>query len=284
MAVACEYCGNDLPGQVKFCPKCGGSVAPAKSYDTNVSTEPLFSNPAQRKTVALIPDTEELPPATVSTDKFSQPATDVLKTQIGPAATPTAPIPSKSPMKLVAVLGVLVLVIVAALSLYFATGKSSDAIADATATPSPTVESTPTETPQAAASATPDAQPSPQKNAEIASDASEPSGGKPKTSSGSAQAPPVVTAEPEPALTAEDHIKLGVNAKTPSAALAEYQQALRLDPANRDVYYLMGLSYQQLGHSEQALDAYRQCTSGKYSSVAAQHVKRLEKELKKSKN
>ena len=282
MPVACEYCGNELPGQVKFCPKCGGSVTPPKRYDTNVSTEPLFSKDAQRKTVALTPETEEFPAATVSTDKFSQPATDVLKTQIGPAATPTAPIPSKSPMKLVAVIGLIMLVGAAALGLYFATGNSSQSLAEAT--PSPTVQSSPTETPQSVTAATPDVQPSPPETAGKPSDASESSGGKPKAVAGSTPATPTGKTEPEPALTAEDHIKLGVNAKTPSAALAEYQQALRLDPANRDVYYLMGLSYQQLGHSEQALDAYRQCTSGKYASVAAQHVKRLEKELKKTKN
>ncbi|MBS1791430.1 MAG: tetratricopeptide repeat protein [Acidobacteria bacterium] len=284
MPVACEYCGNELPGQVKFCPKCGGSVTPPKSYDTNVSTEPLFSHDFQRETAALIPDTEELPPATVSTDKVSPPATDVLKTHIGPAATPTAPIPSKSPMKVVAIVGLFVLVAVAALSLYFATGNSADTVADANATPSPTVQPTPTETPQPQASAAPDVQSSPQETAEKTPEGSEVSGGKPKAAVGSTAATPTGKTETGSALTAEDHIKLGVNAKNPSTALAEYQQALKLDPANRDVYYLMGLSYQQLGQSEQALNAYRQCTSGKYASVAAQHVKRLEKELKKAKN
>lgn len=284
MSVKCEYCGNELPGQVKFCPKCGGSVQPPKSYNTNVSTEPLFSSDFQRKTAALIPDTEELPSATESTDQISHPATDPLKTRIEQIAIPTAPHPSKSPMKLVAILGVMVLIGAAALGLYFANGNSSDAIADATASPSPVFEPTPIETPQPQASATADAQPSPQESAERNSETAESSVGKAKALPGSTPTPSIVKPEPEPALTAADHIQLGINAKTPSAAIAEYQQAQMLDPANRDVYYLMGLSYQQLGQQEQALGAYRQCTSGKYASVAAQHVKRLEKELKRAKN
>jgi len=68
-----------------------------------------------------------------------------------------------------------------------------------------------------------------------------------------------------------------------------YQEALRefgyvksLDPGNKSVYYLIGQTYNKMGQPERALEAYRQCTSGVYASVAQNNVKLLEKKLGKT--
>jgi len=64
-------------------------------------------------------------------------------------------------------------------------------------------------------------------------------------------------------------------------ALAEFERVKKLDPANKDVYYLMGLTYFKMNQLGQALEAYRQCTSGVYASVSERAVKNLEKKVGK---
>lgn len=64
-------------------------------------------------------------------------------------------------------------------------------------------------------------------------------------------------------------------------ALQEYEYVRKLDPGNKDVYYLIGSTYQRLNQLQQALDAYRQCTSGTYVGVAQSAVKNLEKKVGK---
>jgi tetratricopeptide (TPR) repeat protein len=64
-------------------------------------------------------------------------------------------------------------------------------------------------------------------------------------------------------------------------ALAEFERYKKLDPDNKDVYYVIGLTYQKMNQLGQALEAYRQCTSGQYASVAQGHVKSLEKKVGK---
>ena len=280
MMVKCESCGNELPKQVKFCTRCGVAVSQAQSYETNVyATEPLSADEgatAVQKTEALTPDTEEFPSSSVSTGKVSHSTAGGLKTPTNISGASTSPIRSKSSKTPATVIALLLIAVVAAVGIYFATGNPSTTI-EPVASPTPISAPTPGETQPLLNSATPDAQASPQETVEKTSDsAAEKSkipAGSPASSIGSRDA--------LPALTAADHIKLGVNSSNPSAALAEYQQALKLDPSNTDVHYLMGLAYQQLGQLDQALDAYRQCASGKYASVAAQHVKKLEKDLKK---
>lgn len=88
-----------------------------------------------------------------------------------------------------------------------------------------------------------------------------------------------------PKLTAEDHKKLGINHMNSGRfqeALAEYESMKRLDPGNKDVYYLMGLTYGKMNQLDKALESYRQCTSGTYVGVAQSAVKNLEKKLKVS--
>jgi uncharacterized Zn finger protein (UPF0148 family) len=64
-------------------------------------------------------------------------------------------------------------------------------------------------------------------------------------------------------------------------ALAEFERVKKIDPANKDVYYLMGLTYYKMDQPGQALEAYRQCTSGVYASVSQSAVKNLEKKAGK---
>jgi tetratricopeptide (TPR) repeat protein len=64
-------------------------------------------------------------------------------------------------------------------------------------------------------------------------------------------------------------------------ALAEFARVKNLDPANKDIYYLIGSAYHGMNQVEQALEAYRQCTSGDYASVSRDAVKRLEKKVGK---
>jgi len=64
-------------------------------------------------------------------------------------------------------------------------------------------------------------------------------------------------------------------------AVAEFERVKNLNPANKDVYYLIGLAYEGMSQLERALEAYRQCTSGDYASVSRNAVKKLEKKVGK---
>jgi TolA-binding protein len=90
------------------------------------------------------------------------------------------------------------------------------------------------------------------------------------------------TAQPE--LSANDHLKNGLallNARLYQDAIREFEGVRRLAPANKDIHYLLGQAYHQMGKLDQALAAYRQCTSGVYATVSQNHVKTLEKKLGK---
>lgn len=291
MSVYCQSCGNELPQQVKFCPRCGVSVSPDQSPGNDVmSTEPLFAQETatvQQGTEALVPNTEELPVASPLTGKISQPATAALKSQKEVVAIPTAAIRPKpgSPMKLAAFAGFFLLAAVAAAGIYFSTGKSPSTSANPVSTPNTIPQPTPSENQQPVNAATPaEPQTSPtgtaakptEKNGEVAD-------AKSKSITGSADGNSTAKSAVPATASAADHIKLGLSAGSPSEALVAYKRAQQIDPANMDVHYLMGLAYQQLGQPDQALTAYRKCTSGTYASVAAQHVKKLEKDLSKSK-
>ena len=62
-------------------------------------------------------------------------------------------------------------------------------------------------------------------------------------------------------------------------ALQEFESIKKLDPGNKDVYYLLGHTYNKMNQPERALEAYRQCTSGKYAFVSQGNVKILEKKI-----
>ncbi|MEK7830666.1 MAG: tetratricopeptide repeat protein [Acidobacteriota bacterium] len=232
-----------------------------------------------QQTEALVPDTEEMPVTSVSTNKISQPATAALKSQKVVAATAAIQPKPGSPMKLVAFAGIFLLAAVAAASIYFSAGKSPETTADPVSTPNTVAQPTPVESQQPVNTATPiEAQTPPSESAEKPPEKDGDVSDQKTKPAGKGSAPSTATAA-----TAADHIKLGISAGNPSAALAEYKKALQLEPGNMDVHYLMGLAYQQMGQPDQALASYRKCASGTYASVAAQHVKKLERDMSKSK-
>lgn len=330
MVAKCASCGSELPENVKFCVMCGASIAPVKSYETNITplgTEPLIRQDTvdvygKTEVLASDPlDTNDLPAKKNSTAKVPEPetdplkyntqattipvATDPLKYQTKETAIPTAAMQRKSPLKMAALTAVILLGGVAAASLYFSSRNSSNNSIEPVVTPSPTAEATPGLIAEATPNATPlpanpgtpgKAQavpsptasnekaanvPAPQSAAQVAEVVTRPA--PTSTPAPPASTPVVTKTETTTAVSAAEHIQRGLKAKSPASALAEYQAALRADPANKDVHYLMGLAYQQLGQQDQAVAAYRKCTSGPYASVAAQHVKKLDKDSKKSK-
>jgi uncharacterized Zn finger protein (UPF0148 family) len=96
--------------------------------------------------------------------------------------------------------------------------------------------------------------------------------------------PPTPEKQVAAGISAETYLNQGISYLTSSRyqeALQEFEQAKRLDPGNKNVYYLIGQAYQKMNQLERALEAYRQCTSGHYASPAQNHVKILEKKVGK---
>jgi tetratricopeptide (TPR) repeat protein len=95
---------------------------------------------------------------------------------------------------------------------------------------------------------------------------------------------PKSTPRPEPTVSSGELIQRGNqlnNGGDLRGALREYEKALKQDPSNADVHYLMGTVYFKLRDFEAARDAYQKCTSGVYANVARSALKNVEKELKK---
>jgi tetratricopeptide (TPR) repeat protein len=85
-------------------------------------------------------------------------------------------------------------------------------------------------------------------------------------------------------VSAENNKKQGIayyNAGQYQEALREFESVKKLDPGNKDVYYLIGLTYFKMNQLERALEAYRQCTSGQFASVSQNSVRMLEKKVGK---
>jgi tetratricopeptide (TPR) repeat protein len=98
--------------------------------------------------------------------------------------------------------------------------------------------------------------------------------------------PPHTTpAQPaEPSLSTEQYIERGTkqfNEGNPAGALKDYQSALKRQPGNDNVYYLIGLAYEKMGNYDAALESYDRCRSGPYVRVAQNHVEMLRKKLRK---
>ncbi len=85
-------------------------------------------------------------------------------------------------------------------------------------------------------------------------------------------------------LTVAEHVRRGnehFTAGRYDEALREYHIARGLDPANPDVYYLLGLVHERLGEYEAAREAFEQCTAGPYAAIARNHLKMLEKKRRR---
>jgi TolA-binding protein len=102
-----------------------------------------------------------------------------------------------------------------------------------------------------------------------------------------AKSMPATSQEMQPAggtISAENYINQGMtylNAGRFNEALQAFESVKKLDPANKNVYYLIGQAYYKMNQLERALEAYRQCTSGHYASVAQSNAKTLEKKVGK---
>jgi hypothetical protein len=84
--------------------------------------------------------------------------------------------------------------------------------------------------------------------------------------------------------SAEEHKTQGINHMNTGRyqdALQEFESIKKLDPGNKDVYYLIGVTYYKMNQLERALEAYRQCTSGQYAFTSQDAVKKLEKKIGK---
>ncbi len=89
---------------------------------------------------------------------------------------------------------------------------------------------------------------------------------------------------PDPRLAAAHHKDLGrryMNVREFGAAIAELQQAVRLTPGDKDLYYFLGSSYRGLGQLGKAYEYYKKCDSGDYASTSQSGVRDTEKAARK---
>lgn len=261
----CQQCGAYVAEEAKFCPTCGASV--------DVVQSPATESPSSPEPVA-------------GPDAVSSAARSA-----GGAA---------GPRYRGVLLAVILIEIVIGAGLFYGyrqyrasagrqerlqSASTPPAVERTSVTPPTTTEPLPTETQKASETTANVEPPSPPaaatKSKKGSAVESKPAPTKPSSPTTSSATPPP---PPRPVMTSEQRLKRGrdfLNAKQYSEALSEFRQVRRLDPRNRDVFYLMGLSHEQLGQLEEALEAYRECTSGPYASVAQNHVKRLAKKLRK---
>ena len=323
----CTSCGTELADGAKFCRQCGAVIEPlpqAREIDPFKTqfepTERLDEKSAmdllhKAKTEVIPPErdirTVPMPP-TVPTE-----AQPIKGTGSVPGAVRTTPLGNGRKWIALGVPAALLIVLSGAF-FFFNYRNSSAEPTDGLAVASPTPEA-PTPAPTASTTEQPVESPSPE--APNARPTGKPDSPQARSTPAPAQPAPTTAmptptpipvqpiqrpangaapinpayATPEikskPAATAADHWRTGVeflNAGRAGEALREFEQARRLAPGNPDLFYLIGNAYQQMGRREEALAAYRQCTSGVYATVAQNHVRRLEgggsgKEGKKSK-
>ena len=89
---------------------------------------------------------------------------------------------------------------------------------------------------------------------------------------------------PDPLTVATMHKNTGIryyNIREYGAALQELQQAARLTPNDKDLYYFLGGTYRGLGQSLKAFDHYKRCDTGDYAAVARSGAQQIEKSARK---
>jgi uncharacterized Zn finger protein (UPF0148 family) len=315
----CRQCGSALTkAGAKFCTTCGATVDGAETEDvTSQETVGLPGEPTGQTVAAteVLPaskppsnyNTEEMPkvgitgraegkatavvadaPITQSQAKHAEPA---------PANRPPANRPSNGQKKL-AIAAALVIVALAAASIFFINsrmqpeaqvGTQTAAQAEPARSTQPVAQQSNQQLgqqPGANAQAQPQTQPQPIgevkstaiHNADSASNQQRQAAAKPT---------PATSQEKQTVggtISAEDILKQGIAhmyAGQYQEALSELESVKKLDPGNKDVYYVIGLTYQKMNQLGQALEAYRQCTSGVYASVSQSAIKNLEKKVGK---
>ncbi|MBI1764053.1 MAG: tetratricopeptide repeat protein [Acidobacteria bacterium] len=89
---------------------------------------------------------------------------------------------------------------------------------------------------------------------------------------------------PDPHVAASHHKELGLrymNIREFSAAVAELQQAVKLTPGDKDLYYFLGSSYRGLGQPGKAYEYYKKCDSGIYAGTSQSGARDTEKAARK---
>ncbi|NOT60379.1 MAG: tetratricopeptide repeat protein [Acidobacteria bacterium] len=104
------------------------------------------------------------------------------------------------------------------------------------------------------------------------------------TNSASDWAPRRTLEAPDPRTVATMHKETGLrysNIREYNAALREFQEAARLTPNDKDLYYFLGSAYRGLGQSLKAFDHYKRCDSGPYAATAQSGATQIEKAARK---
>lgn len=307
----CSQCGNPLTkGGAKFCTICGVTVDGAETDSAmSMETRPLIEEQAvpanaatevlQEKMASVSYETEEMPQTKI-TAQAEKIATTVVAnppvTQPQKKRQEAAPAKQSSGGRKGLLLAVAIGVVVLAAVLFFfvisrepsetqAENRPADKTEPSTAT-QPIAQPPNQQPPAVAANNQAQSQSSP------AVDALKPPAVNYAQAASTPQKPAVT--KPTPTTPQEKQAAVGASAETyknqgitdlnagrHQEALRAFESVKRLDPANKDVYYLIGQAYQRMNQLEQALNAYRQCTSGVYASVSQNAVKKLEKQVGK---
>jgi hypothetical protein len=316
MTYQCPQCGNKTEQSSNFCRKCGAPMQTISLTTVPLTTVPTSVNPAVKK--EFDPSNTLEPQPVPATDVLTEPVTAAITkptvtTTLPPTQTAGLPVAAAAPLtsaKPRSNKGSWMIVAAAALfcvgSLgYYALRRTNapvveNAVAEV-ATPTPVPGATPEEvvvavspTPAVVEAVTPS--PIPDKanvNAKVTPMVKTETNATPKASLASATNPyatPVnaAAAPTNPALLENPASLIEQGNRFAGAgqfqdAIRAYDKARRVSPGNADVYYLIGSAYHRSGDLTNALEAYRKCTSGNYASVAANHVKNLEKKISKAK-
>jgi uncharacterized Zn finger protein (UPF0148 family)/Flp pilus assembly protein TadD len=312
----CRQCGSALTkAGARFCTTCGATVDGVETDD--VTSQETVGLPGEQ-TVQTVAATEVLPaskpPSNFNTEEMPQVgitgraegrATAVVAdapiTQL--QAKPAEPAPANRPSngrKKLAIAAALVVVALAAASFFFINSRRPPEaqVVNQTAAQAEPARSTQPVAQQSnqqlgqqpGAGANAQAQPQTKQqpidevkstaihNAESASN---------QQRQGAAKPTPATSQEQQTAGgtgSVENTLKQGIaymSAGQYQEALRELESVKKLDPGNKDVYYVIGLTYQKMNQLGQALEAYRQCTSGVYASVSRSAAKNLEKKVGK---
>ena len=308
----CRQCGSALTkAGAKFCTTCGATVDGAETGD--VTSQETTGLPGE-DTVQIVAATEVLPaskpPSNYNTEQMPQvgitgraegKATAVVadapitqsQTKLPEPAPATRPSNGRKKVAMAAALGVVAL---AAASFFFIksrrpseaqVGTQTTAQAEPARSTQPGAQQS-NQQPGAGANAQAQPQTQPQPIGEVKSSAVHNAEAASKQQRQAVAKPtPATSQEKQTAggsISAENILKQGITymyAGQYQEALRELESVKKIDPGNKDVYYVIGLTYQKMNQPQQALEAYRQCTSGVYASVSQRAVKNLEKKIGK---
>lgn len=315
----CRKCGIALTKEgARFCTSCGATkdgaetdsvisqettLLPSEQTDQTVPTNAAATEALPGPTTPSIYETEEMPQMRI-TARAEKSATAVVadapvtqqqkkREKAAPANRPSV---GRKKLALVASLGVVAL---AAVSIFFVISRRP---------PETQIANLSANIAEPATSAQPLAQQSNQQSGAVANNQAQPQTGPQSGpaiaeikspaayTAGSASTPQrQAVAKPTPTtpqekqtasgtISAEHNLTQGMtylSAGRYQEALREFEQVKKLDPGNKNVYYLIGQTYHRMNQLQQALEAYRQCTSGFYASVAQSNAKMLEKKVGK---